>query len=260
MMHKIRFDPEYSPLVKEESSRYRIVLPFSKVAWFTVSLPFVAFLFCIGWSILYNFEHATSTHCKVYNFLPSVSAAIGHYRPQKDVWKAAIALQATIRVLVLVMYFQYYKETVHSLAQGLSNIALMLYIIENTALVTLSFWSSDENYAFHKLSFITFLITSLVHMVLTCLIMKHYRNISRNALETDSLKLKWRFLFFNVASILMACYFFYRHNKYCEPLVYSMFALTEYMVVISNMGFHVTAAWDFAGRSLLISGNGLRIV
>lgn len=39
-----------------------------------------------------------------------------------------------------------------------------------------------------------------------------------------------------------------------------MFALCEYMVVISNMGFHVTAAWDFAGRSLMISTKGLRII
>lgn len=58
---------EYIPLVDGEVPRYRIVLPFSKVAWFTVSLPFFAFIFCVLWSIIYNFEHSTSTHCQVRN-------------------------------------------------------------------------------------------------------------------------------------------------------------------------------------------------
>lgn len=82
----------------------------------------------------------------MYNFLPSVSAAIGHYRPQRDVWKFAIALQAIVRTLVFLMYYRYYKEYVYKWAQYLSNIALVMYIIENVSLVTLSFWTSNENY------------------------------------------------------------------------------------------------------------------
>ena len=39
-----------------------------------------------------------------------------------------------------------------------------------------------------------------------------------------------------------------------------MFALAEYVVVITNMAFHVTAAYDFAGRCLLISTSALRII
>lgn len=56
---------EYIPLVEEDMSKARVVLPFAKLAWFTVSLPFLAFTFCVMWSITYNFEHSTSTHCKV---------------------------------------------------------------------------------------------------------------------------------------------------------------------------------------------------
>lgn len=39
-----------------------------------------------------------------------------------------------------------------------------------------------------------------------------------------------------------------------------MFALSEYGVVISNMGYHLTAALDFATTSFMISGNRLRII
>ena len=72
--------------------------------------------------------------------------------------------------------------------------------------------------AFHKISFITFLIMALVHMLLACLIMKSCQSPTKDALEANSLKWKWRLMLLNVASILLACYFFYRHNKYCEPL------------------------------------------
>ncbi|XP_071569849.1 post-GPI attachment to proteins factor 2 [Temnothorax nylanderi] len=258
-MSKLRLGSEYIPLTEGDMSKVRLVVPFSRVAWFTVFLPFLAFVFCVAWSVLYNFEHSTSTHCQVYNFLPSISAAIGHYRPQRDVWKTAIALQAIVRTLVFTLYYRHYKEHVYKWAQYLSNIALVMYAIENTSLVTLSFWTSDENYAFHKMSFITFLMTSFIHMFLAYYIMKSCLNIAKG-LNDASLKWKRRSMMLNVLSILIACYFFYRHNKYCEPLVYSMFALSEYGVVLSNMGYHLTAALDFATTHLMLSGNRLRII
>ncbi|XP_008204605.1 post-GPI attachment to proteins factor 2 isoform X2 [Nasonia vitripennis] len=259
-MSRLRLGSDYIPLVDEEISRYRLVISFPKIAWFTVSLPFFGFVFCIVWSILYNFEKSTETHCKVYNFLPSVSAAIGHYKPQKNVWEAAIATQAILRALVLYMYYKYYRETAHKWAYGMTNFALFSYLVENAALVTLSFWSSNENYALHKISFIMFLLMSLMHMTLAYIIARNCRNVSKDI--HDSISLKWKFnsMVFNVTAILLAVYFFYRHNKYCEPFVYSMFALAEYIVVVSNMAFHVTAAHDFAGRSVLLSPNGLRII
>ncbi|XP_017893650.1 post-GPI attachment to proteins factor 2-like [Ceratina calcarata] len=259
-MNKARIGSDYIPLVEDDMPRTRLVLPFAKVAWFTVSLPFLAFIFCVVWSVVYNFEHSTSTHCKVYNFLPSVSAAIGHFRPQKDVWKGAIATQAAIRFLVWIMYRRYYKEYVYKWAQSICNVATITYAIENISLVTLSFWTSDENYAFHKFSFITFLIMSFVHMLVAYFIMRNCRNVTKESSEAASLQWKRRTMMTNVLCILLACYFFYRHNKYCEPLVYSMFALSEYGVVLSNMGFHSTAAWDFASSRLMISGMKLRII
>ncbi|KAL2749001.1 post-GPI attachment to proteins factor 2-like isoform X1 [Vespula maculifrons] len=259
-MSKLRLGSDYIPLTEEDMLKVRAIISFSRLAWVTVSIPLFAFIFCVIWSVLYNFEHATATHCKVYNFLPSVSATIGHYRPQKDIWKLAIATQVITRTLVLIMYYRYYKEHVYKWARYISNIVLAAYIVENLSLVTLSFWSSDSNYVFHKVSFITFLIMSSIYMPLSYFVMKNCCNVSRDFSETTSIRWKWRAMMSNVLSILLASYFFYRHNKYCEPLVYSMFALSEYVVVLSNMMFHSTVALDFPTSRVLISGNGIRLI
>lgn len=91
-----------------------------------------------------------------------------------------------------------------------------------------------------------------------------------------SLNLKRNLFLINVVSFCCAGYFFMRHNSRCEPggkcdfwnfcnsnstqfiLVYTLFALFEYVVVVTNMGFHLTSGYDFKDKWLIFDAtNGL---
>lgn len=56
-----------------------------------------------------------------------------------------------------------------------------------------------------------------MHMGLSYIIARNCRNVAKDVNDNTSLKWKFNSMVLNVLSILLACYFFYRHNKYCEP-------------------------------------------
>ena len=75
------------PTLKKESNSkdqdYLVAVPFPWVSMVTVLMPLTAFVYCIVYSFFYHYEWTTQTHCNVWNFAPSISAAIGLFRPQK---------------------------------------------------------------------------------------------------------------------------------------------------------------------------------
>lgn len=139
-------EARYKILYEEYESSNNIKISFAKCSWGTVFLPLTAFIFCVVYSILFNFERATFTHCNVFNFLPSISAAIGSYSPQKEVWQIAIYLHFIPRFLISLVYYQYNKDILTPETIVFRVLAFILNVTENLALVTLSYWTSSSNY------------------------------------------------------------------------------------------------------------------
>lgn len=248
-------------------------IKFGRFAVATVSLPLFAFVFCVVWSLLFNFTQTTATHCNVPNFLPSMSAAIGSYGPQRYVWRLAIALHSSPRYLVAYIYYTKHK----------SKFVLTLNWLELSGLLGLTFVSSTENYrklrprpcvrctrgggrscvtvliwlcthfdlcfdlcaAFHAKCFVTFMATALTYMFLVSYASQY--NFSRKTRRTKRV-LAW----INFVSGCLAVYFFSRHNSFCEPGIYTLFALAEYVIVSSNIFFHFQAYHDLSNVSFCI--------
>ncbi|KAM3932847.1 LOW QUALITY PROTEIN: post-GPI attachment to proteins factor 2 [Leptodactylus fuscus] len=225
-------------------------LKFTTFAVGTVCLPLCAFIFCIIWSIIFNFEETTATHCGVRNYLPSISAAIGGVTPQRYVWRFCIGLHSAPRLLVAVVYLSFYLGSSGSYWR--CHINFLLNVCEILCLLMLTYVSSNENQGIHQLSFVFFMFFSLGYMMMTISIWTILRRYSVSAEERRSyIWKKWLFIF-NLTTFITSLYFYYRHNEYCEPGVYTVFAFFEYLVVLSNMAFHMTAWWDFGSKELLV--------
>ncbi|CAH0560335.1 unnamed protein product [Brassicogethes aeneus] len=229
-------------------------MSFPRFAVTTCAIPLLAFVFCIVYSVLLNFESATFTHCQVYNILPSISSAIGNFTPQKEVWQIAITMQALPRFFIAYLYFQHNSHLLYSRDLWLSYINFALNVIENIALITLSYFTSSKFYAVHEKAFVCFLIGSVFYMIFTCVIQSRAKKQNR-----VSLKWKKRCLGTNLICILLSTYMFMRHNSLCEPYIYSLFAMFEYIVVLSNMAFHITAFLDFENKDVVFYKYGLDI-
>ncbi|KAM4047662.1 LOW QUALITY PROTEIN: post-GPI attachment to proteins factor 2 [Anomaloglossus baeobatrachus] len=223
---------------------------FTTFAVGTVCLPLCGFIFCIFWSLIFNLEETTATHCGVPNYLPSISAAIGGVTPQLYVWRFCIGLHSAPRLLVAVAYLNYYMALGGSYWR--CHINLLLNVCEILCLLLLTYVSSKENHGIHQLAFILFMVFSLGYMMVTIRIWRLSRKYSVSAEEHRSYKWKLRLFIFNVTAFLISLMFYYRHNAHCEAGVYSVFAFFEYLVVLSNMGFHMTAWWDFGSQELLV--------
>lgn len=64
---------------------------------------------------------------------------------------------------------------------------------------------------------------------------------------------KKRIAIINFTAILAALYLYNRHNRYCEPGVYSMFSFLEYIVIVANIIYHLQAYYDLSEYSILVA-------
>ncbi|XP_069129873.1 post-GPI attachment to proteins factor 2-like [Argopecten irradians] len=237
-------------------------IQFVYVAKTAVLLPLIGFLFCVTWSILYDFKSSTATHCKVPNYLPSISSAIGGYTPQKYVWRICVALHCSPRLMFAVAYYNFHTK-VHvgkknKIYTSLAAIASSLHISEIMALVGLTYISSTENADMHEYLFIAFMVCSLLHMLLTCVLF-HWGRTANNKemtnMERRSFRYKVGLFIFNLTSFLIAVYLYFRHQAHCEPGMYTGFALGEYLTVVSNIAYNGTVIWDFSHLEVSVSNS-----
>lgn len=142
---------------------------------------------------------------------------------------------------------KYFTQGTGNRQAGIIRAAFLTNTLENLSLLMLSFAPSAGEDAFiHRASFGIFLVCSLLYMELVYKIQTKmpWKKIKTRD-EVKSLGLKRNLQLANGFCTLTAMYLFYRHNQYCEPGIYSLFSIFEYIIVVTNIGYHLTSYLDF---------------
>lgn len=102
------------------------------------------------------------------------------------------------------------------------------------------------------------MITSLTFQLLSLKLIRVLQpNGPANVQEKRSLRYKQFFFALSISSTIGLIVFFLKHRLLCHDLAFSWFAFCEYVVAVSNMGFHCTTTMiDFPPELNLIVKNG----
>jgi len=194
---------------------------------------------CLLTTLVHDYEGATYTHCHSSHFLPSISSVLGTTKSRfvTSSWKFVIAATAPQRLFDAFLFSKMYS---HKLKW-----VLYLGLIEQCGLVTLSFISSNEDLDIHVVSFASFVFGSILKNCLITLMQRQKAAASGAVSDCRSAFLKLYLNLLNIGTLLLALGFYFAHEWYCPEFFYSLFAIFEWVFVLSNIAFNFTALVDF---------------
>uniref|UniRef100_A0A0A9XFM9 Post-GPI attachment to proteins factor 2-like n=1 Tax=Lygus hesperus TaxID=30085 RepID=A0A0A9XFM9_LYGHE len=234
-------------------------ISFRQLSLVTVLLPLVALVLCFITAYTFQQSEIHETHCKVYNVIPSISAITG-ISPERYLWRMSIALHLGPRFLISSVYYNYYASRVKLIVPAsdqewytkLVKICYWVNITEISSLMGVTYISNRDNYPVHEKIFITFMISSLVYMLVSLII---YRRIHQPMTKRQEISYAIKKLLFITSIVCTAglVIFFMKHRLFCHVLAFSWFALCEYIIASANMGYHVTVFLDFPNEVMAIA-------
>lgn len=248
--------------------------------------PLTAMTFVILYSILFDFERVSSDPelykpcieqgMSVKLHLPSITQCFTKYWPQTWVWWIGMAFPMWPRLVVPWLFFKAHTSKCfirnskfgQSTLIFLANVAYWADIVENLALVGITFFVNlhDDNEQFpetkeykentknvislvHTVCFSLFLFSSSLYITSTMIL--HYQ--CDLAIFKHSLNIKKILVSLFAISVPMAsAFYFLRFTNPCIDHVGTVFAIFEYTVVYSVIGFHFRQAIDFKAYGITL--------
>jgi len=248
--------------VAEVEQRENMLLFFNlsirKLAFVGVSFPLITLLTCLATAYVFQYDDVHETHCQVYNVIPSISAITG-VTPQTYMWRIAVAFHVGPRMVIAQVYYNYFfsqvtKSDKFTNSSLLINICYWLNLIEISAICGVTYISNRENYPVHEKIFILFMLSSLLYMIV---MIKTFNMVHQKMNEHQRLSYTIKKILFaiSIISTFTLILFFIKHRFYCHDLAFTWFALSEYVLAVSNMAFHFTIVLDFPHEQLIVAKN-----
>ena len=242
-------------------------IPYTTLFALNCVCPQLGLILCLAVASGYHWKEVTSATCLVdgrmpINVFPSISACIGDFPLNREIWGAFISLYVGLRLPTCLVFLHTFSISAINIKQWVLMVRTVLHVIEQLCLIGLTVVTSRENLFFHQVYFALFWIASILNLVVTTWI--NYQAIQKNSARLDSalmtrleMTLQWRLICctLHLVSSLSALSWYFIHESQCGDYQYTYFAVSEWLVVFSNIYFHMAELGD--SRDLIISVKAL---
>ena len=214
---------------------------------------YVNLALCLFTSYQLHWSDVISTHCKNWQFFPSMSSVIGNNTPERYIWRIGNCLQIIIQYIWIVPLARHYYRLGTNLL--LIFVFSASYFVQVSGLMILTYVSSTENHSIHEMGFIMYVLGQTIEMASNVLIDYTTNPPQGGGLSPTGYRAKYACMILNMMCGVVIALSYYYHITFCTPGAFSCFALGEWMFVIT----HITYAF-FKNITLKGTGNGLYIV
>lgn len=223
----------------------------------------VSLLMCCIWSYLYNRRSVMQVICKTgvfyNNYVPSISATTGDHAPQRYFWRIGVCLNVVERLWAELLVHLATKQRGARAGHGswyarLNTLKTVLFYVEQAGLILLTYVSSRDHFPTHAVGFSTYGICQSLYIYLSLALFSWTRLSGESSVAEHKYHgRKVALAVVNQVCLFLGIYLYLRHEAYCEPGVYSLFGLTEYILVFSNIAFHYFAESHLEDYTLTIT-------
>ncbi|GJE85586.1 Frag1/DRAM/Sfk1 family-domain-containing protein [Phanerochaete sordida] len=218
-----------------------MTVPAARLAVWHTYLSFAAFFSALFIGSALHYKKIVKNGVAGYpeEWFPSVSATIGDWYPERNIFQILIALNSGPRFASLV--FQYYLQRVHS--PTLSKFLLVTGILRTLSCGGWVYITSTDDHDWHDILMISYIVLNLPWM---------YGNIS--ATRDVSIRRRRR-IFANTffISIVPMIYFFIQHKVHRVPGAYTHYSFFEWGLIILDILYDSVTRYDFEAANLNIT-------
>jgi len=215
------------------------------------------FIICFIIAGVFHWNKVIRNHCRVWEFLPSVSAVIGDHNPEMNVWRMAIALASGPRFVCSILNYKLLLEALSSSRKSktLIKTALLVDWLRIAAAGGWTYISSSEYNFEHSVCYIIYVVFSFIYMGIHTPLFYQAKvstsvSFTSKQQSNHQFSYKWKTTCFvlHILLFFVSLYFFLiEHQKYCLPGSYSRYALCEWILSACNILYDTSYYLDFEG-------------
>ncbi|EST05218.2 Frag1/DRAM/Sfk1 [Kalmanozyma brasiliensis GHG001] len=229
-----------------------VVLSGGLVSHIHTALGFLAFFGALFTALSLHYQKVVKNHVAQYpqEWWPSVSATIGDWYPERNIFQVGIALMAGPRFLLVFLSALLVSLSTPARSPKAS-ILLVVGVCRTLACGGWVYVTSTDDHFVHDIAMFAYLALTPPWMFITSGSLAQPSILSRSAGSDDQLASKARrtrriacFSFFACTPFMG--FFFYRHNVLRIPGAYSHYAYFEWGLIIFDLLFDAASVYDLS--------------